>query len=108
MSTPTPNAIDDDEIEALARLAAHLVTKDDLSEDERRALDRVGELGDADRMLVLFGSKMLSGKPYMISSDDPVKVRRSIALAVRLGVTVRSHESEDSQTVVVFDPPPRQ
>ena len=103
MSTPTPNAIDDDEIEALARLAAHLVTK-----DERRALDRVGELGDADRMLVLFGSKMLSGKPYMISSDDPVKVRRSIALAVRLGVTVRSHESEDSQTVVVFDPPPRQ
>ena len=108
MSNPTPNAVDDDEIEALARLAAHLVTKDDLSEDERRALGRVRDLSDADRMLVLFGSKMLAGKPYMISTDDPVKVERSIALAARLGATVRSHESEGSQTVVIFDPPPRQ
>ena len=98
-----------DEIEALARLVARVIAKDYLSENDRRVLDRVAPLSDADKMLVTFASKILSGKPYAISGDDPEKVRRFIAFGARLGATVRSHDERDGpQTMVVFDPPSSQ
>jgi hypothetical protein len=64
-----------------------------------------GAPGDFSAMWVAV--KLLDGKRYFVSSDNPETVARARTIALMVGGAVASLEESDGQTNILFAPPPR-
>jgi hypothetical protein len=54
-------------------------------------------------------SKLMDGKPYSVTSDNPEAITRCRSLAKHLGASVESiEESEAGTTTIIFRPASRQ
>jgi hypothetical protein len=103
------------DFDELVRLAA----LDDRPDDDAT----YSELGSRDLMLLIMGSKLLEGKPFGVTTDDPESWRRSIAFARHIGATVEMIQpgglmkaiidatadlGKDEFTQIIFRPPSTQ
>jgi hypothetical protein len=94
----------------IVRLAA-LMCKANLSDEEMSEYDRgLAQLNGDDFALVHIVGKLLEGKPYGVSIDNPKSVldRRHRALAQHVGASVEEIEQGDGLTRIVYRPPSRQ
>jgi hypothetical protein len=66
------------------------------------ALDRNGLL------MLRLAAKLLEGKPYAITSDNPETITRYLPLAELMGASVQSIAERDGITRIVFGPPSAQ
>jgi hypothetical protein len=58
--------------------------------------------------LVMLAAKLLEGKPYAVTGDDPDTVRRCLPLAEFIGASIQSITESDGITQIVFGPPSEQ
>jgi hypothetical protein len=98
--------------EKIVELATLMHKVDQLGEgDEADAFQReLDQINSADTALVIFAGKMLEGKPYSITSDDPEgeNMTRHRALAQHLGATEELFTQGAVMTQIIFRPPARQ
>jgi hypothetical protein len=89
---------------------AHLVLAVDAgeaSEDELAPpLDTVK--GAADSLAMWVAVKLIEGKQYAVSTDNPETVRRARSIAQAVGGTVESAEEAEGMTRLLFSPQVRQ
>lgn len=61
---------------------------------------------------VLMAMKLLEGKPYCVSSDNPVSIERAKSLARHMGATIEERARGElwgiNQPTFMFHPAPRQ
>jgi hypothetical protein len=58
--------------------------------------------------LVMLAAKLLEGKPYAVTSDNPDTIRRCLPLAEFIGASIQSITESDGITQIVFGPPSEQ
>jgi hypothetical protein len=61
-----------------------------------------------DGMLLLMTTKLLEGKPYLITTDNPETVRRAKSIATDIGASFEFIHEDDWTTQIRFDPALRQ
>jgi hypothetical protein len=75
--------------EKIIELAAleRRVDQHELADDIRQFEMELARLAPTDLMMLRFASKLMNGKPYRVTSDNPESIRRHIALAQEIGAT---------------------
>jgi hypothetical protein len=89
---------------------AHLVLAADAGKASANELGRALDMikGAADSGAMWLAMKLIEGKSYAISTDNPETVVRARSIAQAVGGTVASIEESDGRTSIIFAPPPRQ
>jgi hypothetical protein len=81
----------------------------DVSPAERETWTKgVNGLNSAGLRMLRLASKLLEGKPYAITTDNPETIRRSLPLADCIGASIQSVSERDGITKIVFGPPSAQ
>jgi len=72
----------------------------------KMGLARFNDAGDC--MMLMVAAKLLVGKPYCITSDNPETVSRCRSLAGHMGASVQELREGDGITRIILGPPSRQ
>ena len=71
----------------------------------KKQLDRLTGAGDC--MMLMVAAKLLAGKPYCITSDNPETIRRCKSLAEHMGASVQELCVGCGMTRMILSPPSR-
>ena len=96
--------------EEIVRLATLHLALDQGPEDVDAKMEFEQGLDRLEReeiLLVTAALKLLKGKPYAMSTDNPSRVARWRSLAEHMGAPVRTCEEEEGMTHIIFDAPCR-
>ena len=99
--------MDNREIIELATLylAVDQSPEDDiLAERFSVALEHAFDTDSAGAMQTWLAIKLLSGRPFELTSDNPETIRRARSIAADLGAMIEEFEQDGGSTRVVFKP----
>jgi putative intracellular protease/amidase len=95
----------------IAEVACLIMALDASPDDEglvRRVDDRLKQCASVvEGALVMLAHKLLCGRPYGVSSDNPESIRRYRSMAMHLGATITEADEGAGMTSLRFDPATR-